>query len=121
VPREFYFVADQIGLYPKPAASDDNDETLYSLVLRADSIVSDLALPDDKPKRLPARFHKLLAIGAAYNISFTDIENEAAYRRIGFLKAKWEKGKAELKEVTQQRDLEQFDQIPMSEYRGLYR
>lgn len=119
IPKKFYFISDQIGLVPAPATRDADGQ--FSLRFLADSMVSELANPMDRPKRLPARFHELLAIGAALSISTNDTENEAAQRRIPRLGAKWTKGYEDLKKVVQQRDMDQSDQIAPLEYRAFYR
>lgn len=119
-PQQWYMVADQIGLWPIPNLSDPSDGP-YSLVIRADSEVAELALETDKPKRLPSRFHRLLAVGAALFISVQDTENENIAARIGYLKKLWAEGFAELQELTQQREVDQSDQIEPLEYRQFYR
>ncbi len=119
-PTEWYMVADQIGLHPTPIVGDVGDPP-YSLVMRADGDVAELVNRTDKPKRLPARFHRLLAVGAALFLSVQDTENETTQSRIGFLKQRWDKGKAQLKEITQQREADQSDQIEPLEYRQAYR
>ena len=119
-PTEWYMVSDQIGLHPIPNVTDP-DAGPFSLVIRADSDVAELVDRTQKPKRLPSHFHRLLAVGAALYITVQDTENETAAARIGFLSKRWKDGKDKLREVTQQRDVDQSDQIEPFEYRQIYR
>jgi hypothetical protein len=120
-PTEFYWYSDQIGLNPVPDTTDGPG--VYSLVVRADSDLTkfDGTDRDRKPKRLPSRFHRLLSVGAAIRALVNDPDNEAHWRKMGWLNSQFKEGKAQLLDVVQQRDLDQEDQIEPLDYRDGYR
>ena len=81
-------VPDVIELIPAPDTTDTGSNK--SLVLLAEAISDDLALPTDVPSRLPVQFHEDLCIGAAMRICFSMTgENEMMMQKYLELKALW--------------------------------
>lgn len=113
-PRYYYNYADVIGFYPFP-------DQVYTAEFLADTIPTPLVAANDIPQRLPGRYHYMLAVGAALEISVADVENEAAERRLGYLQSKWNKGFSELETMINSRGDDFDDQVGVQDYRGFFR
>lgn len=76
-PREWYNKLNLVGVAPKPDAA-------YSLACETHIVPPDLpaATPTETPDYLPSYFHEALAWGAAIMLAATQVENDAAQRRI---------------------------------------
>jgi hypothetical protein len=114
LPSTYYVLGDQIGFNPAP-------DQPYVVTIYADDTPADMVNPEDIPLRLPARFHPLLAIRAAWYITSMDIENDAAQKRLTGLDQTWQKGYTDLQRLIQDRSFDSDDQIGAADYRYYFR
>jgi hypothetical protein len=103
---------DVIKLFPTPDTTDEVGEP--SLVILAETIADDLALPSDTPSRTPAVYHEGYAYGAAILV-LSSLGDQG--ERIANLAPVWNKYLAKMQEQAQRAEYGATDQIATFNYR----